>query len=367
LITAISLLAIAPALPAHAQRAEARQRFDEAEALYSKGKIAEACDLFEESNRLEPSAGTLINLGLCKEKLGKLASALAAFQDARARAKSPDKKKKAAEGVAALQARVSRLTVAVAPEAGAPGLTVSRDGERIDASDLGKPVPVDGGSYEIAASAPGYRPWSTSIRVAPQRDKARVSVPRLVEDPDGGEEGSGEPAGEDGREEPLGAERQERAEPPPPEPRKRSGRTGLKATGYGLVGVSVASMAYVLYLTVAGPIPDFESGQYGVPIDPATGMPVGQGSSADCSNEALRNHDNDANRAFDAACAANRARFIAGGLGLASAVAATAVLYFAYRSDGEPAEQPSRRKRREVTVAPMIGPRGGGATLRFAW
>src|SRR6185436_19511162 len=144
------------------------------------GKVAEACDAFEASNRIEPSAGTLINVGLCKEKLGKLGSALAAYRAALERVKDPKKKAIATERAAALEPRVSRLRIAVAAEARVEGLAVTRDGERVEADDYDRPVPVDGGSYEIAASAPGYRKWSTTIEVRPEGDKASVEVPKLV-------------------------------------------------------------------------------------------------------------------------------------------------------------------------------------------
>lgn len=372
LITAISLFAIAaiaPIAPAHAQSAEARQRFVDAEALFASGKVAEACALFEESNRIEPSAGTLINIGICKEKLGKLGSALAAYEDALARAKSPDKKKAAADGVAALEPRVSRLTISVAPGARVEGLAITRDGEPVARADWGRPIPVDGGSHEIAASAPGYRRWATSIRVAPERDRAPVSVPGLDEDAGGAAEGAGETAGDGGGRKADDAEPGETAGAAAPPGGPSSSRTALKATGYGLTGLSVATLTYMLYLTVAGPIPDFESGKHGVPHRlNAFGMeePIPAGSSGNCSDEVLRNYNNPGNRAFDEACKANKRRYISGAVGLASGLAAGVVLYLAYRGGGEPAEA-SGSQRREVTVTPVIGAGGAGAVLRLAW
>lgn len=191
-IPAISLLIAS--VPARAQSGAAPQKFDEAKKLFDAGKYEEACALFEEANRLEPDAGKLINLGVCREKLGQLASALAAYQDALARVKDPKKKEIASAAAASLDARVSRLTIAVTADARVAGLTVSRGGRPIDAADWGRALPIDGGRYEIAASAPGFRPWSTTVELAPEREKNTVNVPRLVEESARGA-GTADPAG----------------------------------------------------------------------------------------------------------------------------------------------------------------------------
>jgi hypothetical protein len=196
-IAAISLLSIAPA-PVHAQNAEADKRFEEGKALLDAGELEEACRAFEDSNRIEPGAGILLHIGECKERLHRLASALTAYRDALGRAKDPRKKALATQRAAALEPRVSRLTIAVAPEARVAGLIVARGGQPIDAADYGRAVLVDGGSHEITASAPGYRSWSTSIQIESEREKASVSVPRLVGESPRVEVGSGGAAGPDG-------------------------------------------------------------------------------------------------------------------------------------------------------------------------
>src|SRR5215471_13426301 len=56
-IAAISLLVSARA---HAQSAEAEQLFSDGDRLMKQGKLGEACDAFEASNKLETRAGTLI-------------------------------------------------------------------------------------------------------------------------------------------------------------------------------------------------------------------------------------------------------------------------------------------------------------------
>ena len=350
-IAAISLLVIAPGL-ARAQSAEADRRFKEAEALLEAGKTAEACDAFEASNQLEPSAGTLINIGLCKEKLGKLASALAAYRGALERVKDPKKKAVAIERVAALEPRISHISISISSEVRVEGLAVSLDGRRIDEAEYGRAIPIDGGSHELEAKAPGHRRWSTSVRVAPEGDEASVRVPALVE------KRASAPAA---------------PAAPRPAARREPARTGLKVVGWSLVGVSVASATYVLFTTVTGPIPAYEELAQ-QPLNSA-GMEV-LATSADCNSnlgDDLRNgtfkHEA-TNVAFDKACVTTRRRFIIGMVGLASSVLGTVAMYLAYRDDGRGATTQAglgRRARRRLVVMPEIGPGGGGASLRLAW
>ena len=42
-----------------------------------------------------------------------------------------------------------------------------------------KPLPVDGGTYQISARAPGNAEWSSSITVAAERDARMIEIPRL--------------------------------------------------------------------------------------------------------------------------------------------------------------------------------------------
>src|SRR5689334_25269822 len=64
---------------AHAQGATAQQRFDDAERWVTEGRLDEACTAYEESNRLDARAGTLIRLAECRERNHQLASAAAAY------------------------------------------------------------------------------------------------------------------------------------------------------------------------------------------------------------------------------------------------------------------------------------------------
>jgi hypothetical protein len=113
-----------------AQDSAAEVLFQDGDRLMREGKLAEACDAFEASNRIEPRTGTLIRLGDCREKRGQLASAWSAYADASARAKDPAKKQVADAKVAALGPRLSKLTIKIAQPVAE--LAVTRDGAPVD-------------------------------------------------------------------------------------------------------------------------------------------------------------------------------------------------------------------------------------------
>src|SRR5258705_13207662 len=68
--------------------AVAQALFDQAKQLLADGRTAEACPKLEESQRLEPRSGTLINLARCYEQLGRLASAWSKYIEAATSAKA---------------------------------------------------------------------------------------------------------------------------------------------------------------------------------------------------------------------------------------------------------------------------------------
>jgi TolA-binding protein len=63
-------------------RAAAQATFEHARELMSQGKFAEACAKFQESFGLDPAIGSLLNLAVCEEKLGRIDRACSAFGEA---------------------------------------------------------------------------------------------------------------------------------------------------------------------------------------------------------------------------------------------------------------------------------------------
>jgi hypothetical protein len=181
--TSAALAVLAAGEVARAESAEAEALFKDGNKLMAEGKVAVACDAFEASNRAEPRAGTLLHLGACREQNHQLASAWSAYKDALTRARDPVKRDVAVARAAALETRLSYLTVSVPAHSRLEGLTVTRNGAAFDATLWGHSLPVDGGHYVIAGRAPDHESWQIAVHVAEEGAKITIAVPRLKDLP----------------------------------------------------------------------------------------------------------------------------------------------------------------------------------------
>jgi hypothetical protein len=189
-VAALVAVAACTALSASPARAQTGQDQAAAEGLFSQGrdlmaagKLTEACAKFAESQRLDPSAGTLLNLATCYEKDGKVASAWVTFKEAATaaqRADEPERVKLARSKAEALAPSLPMLTVTVPPAADRPDLVVKRDGETVGRAVWGTPIPVDPGVHPVTASAPGFVEWKGEVKVDGPAAKVSIEVPALV-------------------------------------------------------------------------------------------------------------------------------------------------------------------------------------------
>lgn len=168
-------------------RPEAEKLFRDGKELMKAGKLAEACAAFEASERAEHNLATLLSLADCREKNQQYASAWALFLQADSQTRTDASKaalnSTAKARAAALEPRLSYLTISVPDESRVTDLVVSRDGVTIDRAEWNRAIPVDGGAHEVSGKAPGHEPWLTKITVGPERDKQSVEVPRFKELP----------------------------------------------------------------------------------------------------------------------------------------------------------------------------------------
>lgn len=170
---------------AQSAKASAEALFAEGRRLMGEGKLDEACPKFADSQKLDPSSGTLLNLASCYEKQGRNASAWAVYLEASALAASTQRADHipvAQKHAAALLPLLAKVTVTVAKPV--PGLEIRRDGVPVARGEWGLAIPVDPGSHTYVASAEGFRSASVPLTVPPTPEGGAapalsVSIPEL--------------------------------------------------------------------------------------------------------------------------------------------------------------------------------------------
>jgi hypothetical protein len=180
---------VAAALPVHAQpeavqKAVAEALFREGRHLMSRRRFDEACPKFAESQRLDPAPGTLLNLGLCHEKVGKLASAWVELHEALALARRDGHARRvtiASEHLAVIEPRVPRIVLELAPELAAASIEVLVDDVVVGSAMLSE-LPLDPGEHRLEVRAPGKRSWRTSLTLA-EGERRAIEVPVLEDEP----------------------------------------------------------------------------------------------------------------------------------------------------------------------------------------
>ena len=143
---------------------------DDAGKLFSMGRdaykadnFAAALDLFRKSYALEATPGTLLNIALAEEKLGKTASALGDFERVVGLLKADDDRMPIAkDGAARVTLRAPRLKIDRA--AGAPPtLSIHVDGAPLAANLVGALQPLDPGKHTITTSVYGFEDRSYDV------------------------------------------------------------------------------------------------------------------------------------------------------------------------------------------------------------
>jgi tetratricopeptide (TPR) repeat protein len=176
-LAALTVLVLEPRAHAQARDAAAGEAlFQEGRRLMKAGDFATACPKLEESLRLDPALGTLVNLASCEEQQGRTATAWQHWRSAIEQLPAGDKRRTTAVArAAALEKLLARLTIALAPDV-SPEAEVKRDGVRLGRASLGLALPVDPGKHVVVVAAPGREPREYEVTL-----KAKDSQTMTVE------------------------------------------------------------------------------------------------------------------------------------------------------------------------------------------
>jgi hypothetical protein len=192
---ALSAALVAGALPraAHADGAADAQRakelFEHGRDLRSHGNCADALPLFQKAYSLYPTGlGSLRNVAICDETLGRMASARSAWRELRrALGANADPKyagwtDDADHAAVRLAPQVATLTIDLSvvetaggagrPVGPADGIDVTVDGQAVAREQLGAPIEHDAGTVVVrAVGASGAAPDEATVALAAGESK----------------------------------------------------------------------------------------------------------------------------------------------------------------------------------------------------
>jgi hypothetical protein len=262
-----------------------------AEVLFRKGRDAmkagdfgAACPKFAESQRLDPAAGTLLNLAQCEEKLGQLASAWQHYQEAADQLPPGDPRiGMARKGVADLDKLVPRLVVRLGPNA-PRGTSVRRGGVELGAASLGTPLPVDPGEHVVVVSAPGRKETRVSVHVKPGETKTvnvevGEAVPSGASTPPSATSTAGDPK------DPAAAAGAPRSPEPASATDPGSSNSAQKTIGYVVGGLGVVGLGLGVYFAMDAKSKDDRAAGDHCPNDicDAAGLKLNQDARSEAS------------------------------------------------------------------------------------
>ena len=244
-----AMMLVSTAATADDPMARANTLFEDGKKLLDDGHVAEACARFDESYRLAPRGGTLLNLGLCHERDGKLLAARRELRDALAMARRDgraDREPVAREHLAAVEAKLAWIAVTPPPNVGA-GVEIRVDGAPI-APDDWSAVAVEPGRHVVTASAAGFRAREVTLTLETGGKKESVRFDALeplgAAPPSPSAIASTTPTTIASTPPPAPSASHDVA--PPPAPRSDSLRTAALVAGITGVAISVATGVWAL-------------------------------------------------------------------------------------------------------------------------
>jgi hypothetical protein len=299
--------------------------------LLAKGAYEAAAREFEESVRLDPGAGTMLNVAYCYELLGRGFRAWTAYRAAAALAHENGKlqwEKAALARSVQVDASLAHIVIDLDEKTDSTEIDLQLDGVLLPPTIRAKPVPVEAGRHELRASA-GERHGSVTFEITKdERGDIRIASPGLEGVP------GATPIASAVGVQPSRA----RSEPPFAGSESRADRTRAPERSKLLTAAVVATGVGGASLALAGALGLWAKSTYDGEECPAGGH---------CTSEGVRANS----RAYLEAGAAS----VAAVVGLTALVGAT--IFWTQ------ALAPSR----EIRVLPVAGPSAAGLSMVGAW
>jgi hypothetical protein len=248
--------------------AAAETLFREGRALMASAMYREACPKFDESFRLDPAPGTLLNLADCEERTGRLATAWAHYHELATELRPHDERLAiAVHRAALLEPRLPRITIGPSSRLSSE-LHVWRDDVELGSASFAVPLPVDPGTHTVRVYR-GDRPFLRTSFALREGDSKRIDLASVdLLDPS-------------------------------------EGHTAMRTVGWGLSGLAVASL--------------LTCGAFGIAAFVNNDATDGQCANGVCATPASA-------EAYDTARTEVRVAEVGLGVGLAAAVSAVALL-----------------------------------------
>lgn len=137
------------------------------------GDIKTACERFEESQRMDPAPGTLLNLADCEERAGRMVLAAEHYKVAASGfGKSDPRRAFALEKSTATAARVAKVTFKI--DSALPADAVVHVGDTV-LRKFGEELAFDPGPLNLTVEAKGHEPKTTRLELEPGK-KMDVTV-----------------------------------------------------------------------------------------------------------------------------------------------------------------------------------------------
>ena len=155
----------------------AESLFRQARAEMKSGQPAAACPKFEESYRLDPSSGTLLNLALCEEALGNTATAWTKLRQFLDSVPAGDSRLPVArEKMAKLEAVLPRVQLVI--DQGDDQMLVQLDHVELRNASLSHAIPVNPGEHAVRVTRSTGESNETIFRIqTAEKLEVRVSAP----------------------------------------------------------------------------------------------------------------------------------------------------------------------------------------------